>query len=145
MSREELFELELDVLVTLGFELSFSGPVMPMDRFFGLLKIEHISSIRQMTVQVCKYAYSEVRFLNYLPSEIAACAVLLCLNIYKRDEELFKKEGVFIKNEQTLTPNIDSFFNLSRLADSWGKPQIKINTSVWEDETVRGPTGYTID
>ena len=90
VNRKELLELEVDILVTLGFDLLFPGPVAPMDRFLRLLKVDNIPAIRQMSLQICKFAYKQTRFLNYLPSEIAACAVIISLNIFKRDEEQHK-------------------------------------------------------
>jgi hypothetical protein len=85
VDREKLLELEADMLVTLGFDLCFPGPVAPMERFLRLLKIDHLPILRRMSFQICKFTYNESSFLKYPPSEIAASAVLICLNIFRRD------------------------------------------------------------
>ena len=98
VERNELLELEADILVTLGFDLCFPGPVAPMERFLRLLKIDDKPILRRMSFQICKFTYNESSFLKYPPSKIAACAVILCYNIYKRDEEQFEKKGFFAED-----------------------------------------------
>lgn len=78
VNREELLELEADILVTLGFDLCFPGPVAPMERFLRLLQIDHLPILHRMSFQICKFAYNESTFLQYPPTQIAACAVLIC-------------------------------------------------------------------
>ena len=48
-----------------------------------------------MTYQMCKFTLNEPVFLNYQPSMIAACAVILCANINMRDKEFYESTGVF--------------------------------------------------
>ena len=44
-----------------------------------------------MSFQICKFQLNDSKFLKYAPSQIAACTVIICYNIYKRDKE--KKES----------------------------------------------------
>ena len=83
------------MLVKLGFDLHFPGPVVPMDRFLQLLGFNKSRLMVKMTYQICKFAMNEPVFLNYRPSMISACAVILCANIYMRDKEQYESTGVF--------------------------------------------------
>jgi hypothetical protein len=83
------------VLVKLGFDLRFPGPVYPMHRFLHLLGLDKNLFSVKMTYQMCKFTLNEPVFLNYQPSMIAACAVILCANINMRDKEFYESTGVF--------------------------------------------------
>lgn len=48
-----------------------------------------------MSFQICKFQLNESRFLNYVPSMISACALLLSINIYERDLERYQSTGFF--------------------------------------------------
>lgn len=65
-------------------------------------------------------------FLDYRPSQIAAAAVLISINIYNRDDEkLKKKEG--------------SFFS----RDSDGNRVL--NTQIWNNPEIVKSSGYSIE
>lgn len=48
-----------------------------------------------MAFQLSKFVLNDSRFLSYRPSQLAACSVLIAINIFKRDEEEYQKTGVF--------------------------------------------------
>ena len=100
------------MLVKLGFDLHFPGPVDPMYRFLHLLGYNKNDLMLNMTFQICKFTMNEPVFLNYRPSMIAASAVILCANIYMRDKEAIESTGVF-KRGKVPVKNDDSFFLLS--------------------------------
>lgn len=61
-----------------------------MERFLRLLNYDKSSnSIKDMSFQICKFSLNEACFLKYRPSQIAACAVLIAINIYE-DNKLRK-------------------------------------------------------
>ena len=45
-----------------------------------------------MSYQICKFQLNDGQFLIYRPSEIAACSVIISINIYKRDQEKYDAE-----------------------------------------------------
>ena len=40
-----------------------------------------------MSFQICKFSLNDAIFLKYYPSQIAACALILSVNIYELDRE----------------------------------------------------------
>ena len=83
------------MLVKLGFDLHFPGPVDPLRRFLHLLGYNKNDLMVNMTFQICKFTMNDPVFLNYRPSVIAASAVILSANIYERDKEAHESTGVF--------------------------------------------------
>ena len=85
IDKQAVFDLEAKVLVKLGFDLHFPGPVDPMHRFLHLLGYNKNDLIVNMTFQICKFTMNTPVFLNYRPSVIAACAIILSVNIHMHD------------------------------------------------------------
>ena len=83
------------MLVKLGFDLHFPGPVDPMNRFLHLLGYNQNKIMVNMAFQICKFTMNEPVFLNYQPSVIAASAVILSANIHARDVEDYESTGVY--------------------------------------------------
>ena len=77
------------MLVKLGFDLNFPGFVAPLDRFLHLLGFNKIDLMVNLTFQMCKFTMNDPHFLKYRPSMVAACAVIICANIYMRDKESY--------------------------------------------------------
>ena len=42
-----------------------------------------------MSTQISKFQLNDEKFLDYKPSEIAACSLIIAVNIYVRDQEQF--------------------------------------------------------
>ena len=58
-----------------------------MERFLRLLNYDKSShTIKDMSFQICKFSLNESCFLNYRPSQIAACSVLIAINIYEENK-----------------------------------------------------------
>ena len=113
VDKQAVFDLEAKVLVKLGFDLHLPGPVDPMHRFLHLLGYQKNDLMVNMTFQICKFTMNEPVFLNYRPSMIAACIVILSANIYTRDKESYQSTGVF-KQGKVLNENEHSFFKIAR-------------------------------
>lgn len=118
VTKDSLIALEYDILVKLGFDFNFPGPVQPMERFIRLLGYGLNKSVFDMAFQIAKYQLNEALFLNYRPSQIAAASVILSINIYEEENPQFFK----MKNKAKL-----------------------LNTDIWNNESVTTITGYSID
>ena len=85
VSKQDLLDLEHDILVRLGFDITFTGPVECMERYLRLLDFDKNKVIYDMCYQICKFQLTDSEFLAYRPSEIAASSVIISINIYRRD------------------------------------------------------------
>ena len=90
LSREQLVDLEQDICRTLSFDFTFPGPIHFLLRFLRLVDQDRDPKLFQICTNICKFQLNEARFLNYKPSHIAACAVIIGINIRlkaSRDKE----------------------------------------------------------
>lgn len=86
-----MIDLEHKILVRLGFNVTFTGPVECMERYLRILNFDNNKIIYDMSYQICKFQLNDSEFLTYRPSELAACAVIISINIYKRDQEQYNE------------------------------------------------------
>jgi hypothetical protein len=89
--------------------------------------------------------------LNYRPSKLAACSVLIAINIFKRDQEEFQKTGVFASYQGSLDEfglepkqNDQSYFVISPNKKD-GMNQLLLTTDLWNNPTVVAVAGYTVE
>jgi hypothetical protein len=82
VTKELLKELEAEVLVKLEFDLQLPGPLEPLQRFIGLLGYQKKSEVYSIASQICMFSLVDSCFLNIPPSEIAAAAAILSVNIF---------------------------------------------------------------
>jgi hypothetical protein len=146
VSKGALIELEARILVKMGFDFSFPGPIQAMERYLRLLGFDNNKIVSDMGYQICKFQLNDSRFLGYRPSQLAACAVIISINIYRRDQEKFEKSGVF-KNGEDEEPVADaaSFFVISPKKGSNNEALLLINTDIWNNSNIAAVTGYTIE
>ena len=85
VTKKSLIDLEAQILIKLGFDFNFQGPVQSMERFSRLLGYQTNSTVNDMAYQICKFQLNDVSFLDYRPSEIAAASVILSINIFEED------------------------------------------------------------
>ena len=81
------------MLVVLGFDLTCPGTVAFIDRYLHLLKLDDIPVIHALTEQICKFALIGAHLLEYRPSQLAASACILNINIFRRDQELHESKN----------------------------------------------------
>ena len=93
--------------------------------------------------QICKFQLNDSKFLKYRPSMIAACAVIISINIYRRDKEKLEQSGVFSDDERV--NEVESFFKFSPKQSFDGVSKILMNTDIWNNAMVVSVTGYTIE
>ena len=86
-----------------------------------------------MSSEISKFSLNDDKFLNYRPSQIAACSVILSINIFKKEEIQHNYENG-IKSK-------DSFLKISKE----DKKKYYLNTDIWNNAKVVSITGYTIE
>lgn len=95
VSKSQLVDLEATILVKFGFDFNFQGPMQSMERFMRILNYDQNQMIFEMSYQICKFQLNDASFLKYKPSIVAACSLILSINIYERDLERFQAKGFF--------------------------------------------------
>ena len=134
------------MLTTLGFDLIIPTPVVPLDRYLRLLNLHQNKMIEDMALLLAKFALNDLRFATYRPSAIAACTLIIALNIFKRDEEEYEQKGAFRNGfgSQVVT-NDQSFFSVSTRLDENKCSQLLLNLQFWKKFETAQVSGYTID
>ena len=85
---------------------------------------------------------NDSKFLAYRPSQLAACAVIIAVNIYKRDYEILHQDGIFSND---VSKQEKSFFKFStNKCPETNKNLIVFNIDFWEGSNIVKLSGYTI-
>ena len=89
--------------------------------------------------------------MSYHPSKLAACSVLIAINIFKRDQEEYQKTGVFADYKESpdefgFEPkhNDQSYFVISPNKKD-GMNQLLLANDIWNNSTVVAVAGYTME
>lgn len=67
----------------LGFDFNFPGPIQTMERYLRILNYDLNPTVFEFAYELCKFQLNDSKFLEYRPSQIAACACILAINIYE--------------------------------------------------------------
>ena len=110
----------------MGFDFNFPGPMQTMERYLRILGYDTNKTILDMAYQICKFQLNDARFLIYKPSMIAACSVILAINIYEKDKEQYSNKG---------------FFSSCKYANGLQD----LNLSIWNNQSVHSMTGYSLE
>jgi hypothetical protein len=86
VTKEELEDLEFEIILMFGCDFNFHGPINFVDRYLRLLNYSNEEVIQMMCYEICKFSLNDDLFLSYMPSQIAACSVILSINIFKKEE-----------------------------------------------------------
>ena len=84
-----------------------------------------------MSYEICKFSLNDEKFLNYKPSQIAACAVILSINI-------FKKEEIDYNNENGTSGARSDFLQKAKE----NPKKYYLNTQIWSNAEVEKASGY---
>jgi len=68
VTKSSLIDLESDILVKLGFDFNFPGPIQSLERFLRLVNYDMNKTVFDMAFQICKFQLNEAKFLDYRPS-----------------------------------------------------------------------------
>ena len=115
--KQDLISLEEEILRHFGFDLNFQTPIPSLERFMRILNYDQHDVIFKMAFQILRASLVDGKFLQFEPSKMAACALILSINIFEKNRE-HKKSGDFFKNCNTDEDGIRQF-----------------NTSIWENPT----------
>lgn len=55
VSKKQLIDLEADILVQMGFDYNFPGPIQSMERYLRILDYDQNKTVYDMTYQICKF------------------------------------------------------------------------------------------
>lgn len=104
VTKDSLIDLEYEILFMFGCDFNFHGPIHFVDRYLRLMDFQNESVIQMMCQEICKFSLNDEMFLNYKPSQIAACSVILSINIFKKEErDYYKEKGTAGKQSEFLT------------------------------------------
>lgn len=99
----DLRKLEQEIMHTFKWNFNFQGPTEFIDRYLRILCVDKIRAIRNMSCQFCKFSLNESKFLYYRPSVLAACAVIIAVNVHKAEQyktisgTLNKEKAIYFK------------------------------------------------
>lgn len=79
------------MLITFGFDFNFPNPIHSMERYLRILNYDKNQTVKDMSFQILKFQLNDSVFLNYRPSMIAACSIILAVNIFEQDLTLMSK------------------------------------------------------
>jgi hypothetical protein len=89
VNKKLLTDLEAQIIVKLGFDFNFPGPIQFVERYLRILNFDKIKSVFDIAFAICIQQVLDPKFLNFKQSEIAACAVILAINMYNKDRNKF--------------------------------------------------------
>lgn len=78
-----------------------------------------------MSFQICKFQLNDSMFLNFRPSIVAACSLILSVNIYERDVQEIQNNNFFAASQENMG-------------------LVHLNTDIWNNHQVHQLTGYSI-
>ncbi len=88
-SRDELIEIEMNIIYTLDFNLTYTGPISFLERYLRVFNLDCVQTDRESFIidgLARSFSRCFLRSHHYLrlkPSQIAAAAFTAAINIYK--------------------------------------------------------------
>ena len=55
ITKQSLIDLEADILIKMGFDYNFPGPIQSLERFLRILKYDQNRTVYDMSYQICKF------------------------------------------------------------------------------------------
>lgn len=86
VTREAYLQLEADILQRMSFNFNWPGPLPSLERYVRILRVDPIM-LKEMSCQICMFAQNDAKLLGFAPSQLAACSLIICLNIYHFEQE----------------------------------------------------------
>lgn len=59
VTKKSLIELEAQILIKLGFDFNFQGPIQSMERYLRLLNYQNNTTVNEMAYQICKFQLND--------------------------------------------------------------------------------------
>ena len=82
-----MIDLEAEIIVKLGFDFGVPTPLPSLEWFLRLLDYQRCNKTVALAKEILKLQIDEPGFLAYRPSQIAACACIIAVNLNRRDED----------------------------------------------------------
>lgn len=71
-------------MLKFGFDFNFPGPVETMERYLRVMGYNKNKEVDRLARSILKYHIRTASLLNYRPSQVAACAVIIAININQK-------------------------------------------------------------
>lgn len=87
ITKDFLVELEFQIVEAFDIDFNFMlvSPVDLIDRYLRILNYDKDINVRKITFDICKFQLLDAKFLKYLPSQLAACSIILAINIEEKE------------------------------------------------------------
>ena len=123
VDKENLLDMEIEILRTLNLNFIMPGPIQSMERFLRILDYDKKTPVvYSMAYQMCKFSQNDSMFLQHRPSQLAAAACIISINIFEGNVS-DGKESSFFKTKNG---------------------QLILNTDIWNNPRVVSLTGFSI-
>ena len=83
ITKDDIVLMEQQIILQFGFDFNFSSTLLFMERFLQVLNVQSDESVRKTANQIIVLQHVDEQMLNYNSSQIAACALILAINIQK--------------------------------------------------------------
>mmetsp|Transcript_15895 Transcript_15895/g.24495 ORF Transcript_15895/g.24495 Transcript_15895/m.24495 type:complete len:151 (-) Transcript_15895:159-611(-) len=133
MTKESLVDLEFKILMELSYDFNFPGPMESVERFLRVLEYDHKKIIYDMSYQICKFALTESKFMNYRFSQIAAASVILSINIHEKEQFVKKCLKKKEKNSNFFGVNTEELEVIMTSEEGQCDKKIFLNTQIWSN------------
>jgi len=94
VTRDSLIKMELEIITLFGCDFNFNCHGIFIDRYLRILGYHKNEMVKLMSYELSKFSLNEDLFLKYKPSVMAACSVILSINIFKKDECSLSSDGI---------------------------------------------------
>jgi len=86
VTKDLLVDLELEIIKLFGCDFNFNCHGIFVERYLRVLGYHQDDMVSKMSFELCKFSLNNEKLLKYKPSEIAACCVILSINIFKKED-----------------------------------------------------------
>ncbi|KAL3873838.1 hypothetical protein ACJMK2_036923 [Sinanodonta woodiana] len=78
----QVLEMERWILKTLSFNLNIPDPTIYLDRFLQIHESQHTNEVRHMAAYILDLTLTDVKFVHFVPSVVAASAIFVTRIIF---------------------------------------------------------------
>lgn len=91
LDRAVLLQMEEQLITEFAFDFNISQPEHFIDRYLRVLAYHMVKEVAQSAIQILTLHFIDERLLQFPVSKIAACSVILAVNIFKLKEKFINK------------------------------------------------------
>ena len=144
VSKEDIVLMEEEIVLQFGFDFNFSSTFQFMERYMQVLGMQSHEGVRKTATQLIVLQNVDEEMLNHNASEVAACSLILAINIQKMCQ--------YVKDlHNHRKPMQDKFFkrvdgrSFSPIKKDIKERSFLLNMSMWNNKKVYYHTGYTYE